>query len=291
MNHCIKNDFAIFSHTSTPFGYRYNEINFETFNFSGGEVHIKIDPPEFPMNNIRINCRIKKSDDLMLLALAIDALRKMGTKYIEAFIPYIPYARQDRRMITGEPLSIKVFSNIINSLKLDKVICYDTHSDVSTGLIDNIQCYNNIDEVYAFVNDLPSKYDNLIAISPDAGAYKKIYKMCKALNGAYGANMEIVTANKVRDLNTGNILSTDVYGNVEGRNCLIVDDICDGGRTFTELGKALKDKGANDLYLFVSHGIFSKGYAQLFKYYRIIGTTNSFNEEYASDIKTIKLVC
>ena len=78
-------------------------------------------------------------------------------------------------------------------------------------------------------------------------------------------------------------------GNVEGKNCLIVDDICDGGRTFTDLAKKLNDKGAKELYLFVSHGIFSKGYDELLGHFNVIGTTNSFSQEYPESIKVINL--
>lgn len=260
-----------------------NEIEYETFIFSGGEVHVKI-KDDWMASRIRIDCRINNSDDLMRLVLMVDALRRMHVQYIEAFIPYIPYARQDRVMVPGEPLSIKVFAGILNSLKLDKVECYDVHSDVSLALIDNVFHHSNFEEVAKFILQNISS-ENVLMVSPDAGSCKKVYKMCQHL--AYEG--DIIISNKIRNVNTGAIMSTEVNGDVSGRNCLVVDDVIDGGRTFVELAKALKEKGAAKLYLFASHGIFSKGYDELLQHFDIIGTTDSIRNDYPDSIKVIKL--
>lgn len=259
------------------------EIEYETFVFSGGEVHVKI-KDTFPFGMARIICRINNSEDLMRLILAVDALRRMGVSHIAAFIPYLPYARQDRVMVPGEPLSIKVFASIINGLKLDTVTCYDPHSDVSMALLDNSHFQNNFDEVGKFI-DIHCGNENILVVAPDAGAYKKIHKMCAHI----GYEGEIIVANKVRDLNTGTIISTQIHGKVKGRNCFVADDLVDGGRTFIELAIALKEKGAEKLYLFASHGIFSKGYDELLKHFEIIGTTDSIRDEYPEPIKVMEL--
>lgn len=288
----LNEDFALFGYTYRldPISeWRWEAIDFETFIFSGGEVHVKIKAQ--PPKRVRINCRINNSNDLMRLILAVDALRSMGVEYIEAFMPYIPYARQDRRMVGGEPLSIKVFAGIINSIKLDKIKVYDSHSDVALALIDNVINYPNFKEVSKFIELCALHLKDYTVVSPDLGAYKKVSKMCEYL----GYKNQIVAATKIRDLNTGKIIATELYGDVKGKNCLIVDDICDGGRTFTELAATLKDKGANDLYLFVSHGIFSKGYSELMLHYKEIGTTNSFSKEYprvvsSESVKRIEVI-
>lgn len=260
------------------------KIPFDHFKFSGGEVHLKIKIN--PTEKVRINCRINNSDDLMLLVLAVDALRGMNVKYIEAFIPYIPYARQDRRMVYGEPLSIKAFAQIINSLKLDRVICYDVHSEVTLALIDNIEHHNNFSEVLKFlIQNTSQSWKKQVIVSPDAGAYKKVFKMCQHIN--YSG--EIIIANKLRDTSSGKILSIKLNGDVSGMDCIIVDDIIDGGNTFIELAVALKSRGANNLYLFASHGIFSKGVDELLKHFKAIGTTNSFKENQPEPIKVINL--
>lgn len=224
----------------------------ELKKFAGGECHIRLIESYSENDTVRISTRLNTSDDLMTLCLAVDALRHIGVKNIEAFIPYIPYARQDRVMTAGEPLSIKVFATIINSLKLNKVTVYDAHSDVSVALIDN--CYNtpNHDMAALFIKQL--NLNDYILVSPDLGAYKKVDKLAQAI----GYKGEIATGIKVRDLASGQIIKSDVLcNNLNGKTCIVVDDICDGGRTFIELSKALKAKNAGKLVLIISHGIFS----------------------------------
>jgi ribose-phosphate pyrophosphokinase len=220
--------------------------------FAGGECHIKFKAEFSETDKVNINVRINSSDDLMNLCLAVDALRNMYVGYIEVFIPYVPYARQDRVMNQGEPLSIKVFANIINSLNLNKVTIFDAHSDVAVALLNNCQNISNHTMVKHFLKEL--KLTDFVLVSPDLGAYKKVDKL--AQNIEYKGN--IATGIKIRDLSTGKIVKSDV--NTEdlcGKACIIVDDICDGGRTFIELAPALKAKNAGELYFIASHGIFS----------------------------------
>lgn len=225
---------------------------FKTFKFPGGECHIKFDAAFVPENKVRINTRLNTSDDIMLLHLTVDALRRMDVRYIELFIPYLPYARQDRVMVPGEPLSVKVMTTLLNALKCDKVILFDVHSEVSTALLENVKNISNTGMVQHFIGGL--QLQDFLLVSPDLGAYKKITKLAQGI----GYINDIVTGLKVRNLATGQIIKTDIdKDNLEGKPCLIVDDICDGGRTFMELAQVLKERNAGDLYLIVSHGIFS----------------------------------
>jgi ribose-phosphate pyrophosphokinase len=149
----------------------------ELKKFTGGECHVKF-LTEFTAGDIvKINTRINSSDDLMNLCLAVDALRNMFVSHIEVFIPYIPYARQDRVMNAGEPLSVKVFANIINSLHLNKVTVFDAHSDVSVALLNNCINIPNHDMVKHFLNKL--KISDFVLVSPDIGAYKKVDKLAQ----------------------------------------------------------------------------------------------------------------
>ncbi len=224
----------------------------ELKKFAGGECHVKF-LTEFSENDkVRINTRLNSSDDVMNLCLAVDALRNMSVNYIEVFVPYIPYARQDRVMVPGEPLSIKVFAGIINNLNLNKVIVFDAHSDVSVALLNNCQNIANYEMVKHFLTGL--NISDYILVSPDLGAYKKVDKLAQKVN----YKGQIATGIKVRDLATGQIIKSDVNtDDLKGKACIVVDDICDGGRTFIELAAALKDKNAGDLYFIASHGIFS----------------------------------
>lgn len=228
-----------------------NEI-IELKKFAGGECHLKFLVPFLESDKVHINIRINSSDDLMNLCLAVDALRNMFVSYIEVFIPYLPYARQDRVMTAGEPLSVKVFASIINSLNLNKVIIFDAHSDVSVALINNCININNYEMVKYFINEFSLPEYTLV--SPDLGAYKKIDKLAQQL--AYKGT--IATGIKIRDLETGRIIKSDVItDDLNNRPCIVIDDICDGGRTFIELAVTLKAKNAGPLYFIASHGIFS----------------------------------
>ncbi len=224
----------------------------EMKRFSGGECHVKFLVPFSENDQVRINTRLNSSDDVMTLCLAVDALRNMDVNYIELFIPYIPYARQDRVMVPGEPLSIKVFAGIINSLNLNKVIVFDAHSDVSVALLNRCTNVANYEMVKYFIAEL--KLTDFTLVSPDIGAYKKVDKLAEKI--AYKG--QIATGIKVRDLATGQIVKSDVNtDDLNGKACVVIDDICDGGRTFIELATALKAKNAGDLYFIASHGIFS----------------------------------
>lgn len=231
--------------------FESNEL-LELKKFAGGECHVKLLTTFNEEDKVRINTRLNSSDDMMNLCLAVDALRNMYVQYVEVFIPYIPYARQDRVMVPGEPLSIKVFANIINSLNLNKVIVFDAHSDVSVALLNNCQNIANYEMVKYFIADL--NLTDFTLVSPDLGAYKKVDKLASKIN----YKGQIATGIKVRDLATGQIIKSDVNtDDLKGKACIVVDDICDGGRTFIELASALKAKNAGDLYFIASHGIFS----------------------------------
>jgi ribose-phosphate pyrophosphokinase len=246
----------------------------ELKKFAGGECHVKLLTEFNEGEKVRINTRLNSSDDLMNLCLAVDALRNMYVSYIELFIPYIPYARQDRVMVPGEPLSVKVFANILNSLNLNKVIVFDAHSDVSVALINRCENTANYDMVKHFLKAFNLK--NFVLVSPDLGAYKKVDKLAQKID----YKGPIATGIKVRDLSTGQIIKSDVNtDDLKGQACIVIDDICDGGRTFIELATALKAKNAGDLYFIASHGIFSHNAIDRLKEagYKNIGSSNSIS--------------
>jgi ribose-phosphate pyrophosphokinase len=263
-------------------------INFDLFQFSGGEVHIKILDILDGIGSVFITHRIVNSANLIEVLLAKDALERIGFKEINLIIPYIPYARQDRQCAYGESLSLKVFAHIINEAKFNKVIVLDAHSDVAPALINN--CINDSNDVYVnLACEHIAYYDNadILLVSPDAGANKKTNKLFENIEIFSG----LVKCDKNRNVNNGSLANFEVFANdLQGKPCLIVDDICDGGRTFIGLAKELKNKNAGNIYLFVTHGIFSNGYDELLKYFNTIFTTNSFKDiENNSCIKQFKL--
>lgn len=260
----------------------HSPINFESFVFPGGEINVKImDSPLYP--EILLKQRIKSSDDLMELLIATDALRRMGVKKLLLNIPYVPYARQDREMAKGEALSIKVFCNLINQQKYDSVHIFDPHSSVTPALLENCVVKTNedfvrqaIDSNYTSFLKNGGNYNDYryVLISPDAGAEKKVWEIARSI----GYKEDIIVGTKHRDLNTGHITHTTINTNEipAGTTCFILDDICDGGRTFIELGNLLKQKGASKVYLVVSHGIFSAGFQSLGEILDGIYVTDSY---------------
>jgi ribose-phosphate pyrophosphokinase len=257
-------------------------LKYNNFKFPGGENHIVIND-ELRTNKVTVISSMKNSDDVMSLLLATDALKRMNSDVkINLFLPYFPYARQDRVMNKGEPLSINVMTKLINSLKCDKVTIYDPHSDVTSALLNNVTVVNNHKFVARAINEIMTPIssddfyihsDAFCIVSPDAGAQKKIYDVCKYLD--YVKDSGIILGSKNRNVKTGKITSTDFVGDVKGKFCIIIDDIIDGGATFIELSKILKQRGASKVFLVVSHGIFSKGLEPLKSVIDGIYTTDS----------------
>jgi ribose-phosphate pyrophosphokinase len=257
------------------------EIIFQNFTFSGGEPHIKINPDFDTTQKVTLTHRLNSFNDLGLLCIAVDALRRMDVKNMELFIPYFPAARQDRVMIKGEPLSVKVYADIINGMQFDKVFVFDAHSEVTPALVNNCEVIPN----HTFIETVVKAIGNEVKlISPDGGALKKIYKVSEFLGG-----VEVVECSKSRDVKTGRLSGFKVYNDdLQGADCLIVDDICDGGGTFVGLAEELKNKNAGKLYLAVSHGIFNKGFAVLDCFEKIF-TTNSFKDFEGERVEVIGL--
>lgn len=260
-------------------------INFDSFTFSGGEEHIRFEKFDYSKTiKIEIFARLIDSSKLMQLMLAVDALKRLsnGTLPIELITPYFPYARQDRVCVEGEALGAAVMANFINMLEFSKVTIWDAHSDVSPVLLNNIE---NVEQTTLLTKckDLSDRLatGELTLISPDAGASKKTIKIAEKFNG----EPEVIQAQKVRNLKTGEIIKTEILGDVKGKKVLIADDICDGGRTFVELAKELKRNGATEVSLFITHGIFSKGLAVFKGLIESIYTTDSFRQasEFTND--------
>jgi ribose-phosphate pyrophosphokinase len=252
--------------------------------FPAGELGVTVEP--FAGKSYII-ARIQNSDDFMTLALLIDASKRMicndtkstSSQQIGICLPYIPYARQDRVANEGEPLSIKVFANLLAATGVTKVKVYDPHSDVAVACLDQVLPHgvlvvSAIEIIAAFpelINYISTT--NAVLVSPDAGANKKVFKIAQKLG-----HPSYIRADKVRNTQTGEITGTTVYADsLEGQNMLIIDDICDGGGTFTALAKELKAKGAKSVALYVTHGIFTKGTDVLYRNgIDHIFTTNSY---------------
>lgn len=216
--------------------------------------------------------------DLELIACTKAALNEMEINNVVLFIPYFLGARSDRKFKEGGTWYLKdVICPAINNLNFQKVIIVDPHSDVVSNLIKNVSIIRNGRYVAKFLVDAYGEYTGIVKsciVSPDAGAEKKIYDLAKEIN--YPG--EVVCCYKVRN-KEGELIKTIVTKeDFQGKDVFVVDDICDGGRTFIELSKELKNRNIGKIYLIVSHGIFSKGLDILKPHFDKIFCTNSIDE-------------
>ncbi|MFA8299606.1 MAG: ribose-phosphate diphosphokinase [Hyphomicrobiales bacterium] len=260
-------------------------IEYKSFVFSGGEPHIHIQSQLGDVEEVKLSTRIRSFQDMGLLFVAVDALKRMGINRIHLYLPYFPAARQDRVMRVGEPLSVKVYADILNSQSFQSITIFDPHSDVTAALLNNCRVVSNHKFISKVIDDI--EQDQLQLVSPDQGALKKVY----GLSSCLGID-KVVECSKHRDVKTLQLSNFKVYTEDLNQNpCLVVDDICDGGRTFIGLAKALKEKNAGDLYLAISHGIFSYGFEELLRYYKCVYTTDSFStiEELPKSVKQFEL--
>lgn len=238
----MKSSFEVIDHTS-PFGIK--KIDFDRFLFSGGETQVRL--LDTNIKRPAIEATILDAEGIMTLLLlsnAVDKCRPISKKLI---LNYLPYARQDRVCYEGEAFSLEVMANLINSMEFNEVKLFDPHSDVAANLIDNCK----VETIDFVINKVIEKSIDAV-VCPDRGAIQRTEEFSK------NTGLPVVHAVKLRDPKNGNIVATLVEEDVNRKVLLIVDDICDGGRTFIELAKVLYKKGAREVHLQVTHGLFSK---------------------------------
>lgn len=242
-----------------------NDKPIKSWKFPAGESGVNIKDCSIYNDNI-IKCLFESNDDIINLLFTVNAIKNINPNANNVLeIPYFPYARQDRVCSEGDSFSLQVVANLIKSCNFSRVICYDLHSEVinivfEAGILDN---YKQDEVLYDLVYKCTKGYNNSAIVAPDAGSLKKIYPLANKLN------CDVIEASKVRDKATGKIISSSIDKNKvqQYNNLVLVDDICDGGRTFIELAKVIKEDYRGRLSLVVTHGIFSNGKNELNKYF------------------------
>jgi ribose-phosphate pyrophosphokinase len=257
-----------------------SNIKYKISKFPDGQQSITLDKPLITqrLSMVLIKSRLNSFKDLELIITANQCLREFGIDDVNLYTPYFLGGRSDRKFGEGQTNYLKnVICPIINSQKFNKVVVMDPHSDVLEACLDNFVKIGNFELVdYALSYLTKQDEDNNVAIiSPDAGALKKIYDVAKH----FGIS-NVTTASKVREMSTGTILRTELptmdLNGIE--HIVIIDDICDGGRTFIELAKEINKQTDKPIYLVVTHGIFSAGFKSLFEYFEGIYCTNSIDD-------------
>lgn len=233
-------------------------IRFQRMTFPDGQPHLKIEAATLPGGGepCLLTARIANPADLMVVLLAKDALDAGGAGPVHLNVSYLMAARMDRQMTPGEPFALRVVADAINQAGFAKIRVFDPHSEVSTALLRRSEAIGNEAFIKDCLHDLVADGEPYWLVSPDGGALKKIHKVAQYI----GAE-QVAECMKVRDVKTGHLSGfRTLESDFMGQTCLIADDICDGGGTFTGLAALLKSKGAGKVALAVSHGIFSKGF-------------------------------
>jgi len=207
-------------------------------NVRGEDVFI-IQSTSFPAN-----------DHLMELLIIIDALRRASARRITAVIPYFGYARQDRKPGPRAPISAKLVANLITEAGADRVLTLDLHAGQIQGFFDI-----PTDNLYAaptIVRDIHDhfKLNSVMVVSPDVGGVVRARGLAKRI----GASLAIVDKRRER---AGESEVMNIIGDVDGRSCILVDDIVDSGGTLCNAAEALLAKGATDVSAYITHGVLS----------------------------------
>ena len=219
--------------------------------FSDGEVTVEI------QQNVRArdvfvvqSTCAPTNDNLMELLVMVDALRRASAERITAVIPYFGYARQDRRPRSARvPITAKVVANMLQAVGVTSVLTMDLHADQIQGFFDI-----PVDNIYAspvLLGDLRQRnYTDLMVVSPDVGGVVRARALAKQL----GCDMAIIDKRRPR-ANVSEVMH--VIGDIEGRNCVIMDDMIDTAGTLVKAAEVLKDRGAKKVYAYCTHPIFS----------------------------------
>ncbi len=266
-----------------------SDIKFEISKFPDGQQTLDITDSRYGLqeilnSSVEIRSRLNNFKDLELIICANQALKNLNVKNVELYVPYFLGSRSDRKFQDGGVNYLKqVICPIINSQNFSRVTVLDPHSDVLEACLNNYYKQNNHDLVHDALDNiigdnegLTVDLSNYCLVSPDAGAYKKVFDVAQKIG-----IQKIITATKVRDTKTGDIIRTEipVLDQHNDIKYIIVDDICDGGRTFVELANAIKwGRPSARVYLIVTHGIFSVGFGKLNEYFEQIFTTNSVED-------------
>ena len=222
---------------------RFNdqEVFVEVFENVRGEDMFIIQPTSNPAN-----------DNLMELLIMSDALRRSSAARITAVIPYFGYARQDRRTKARTPITAKLVANMIAEAGIERVLTMDLHAAQIQGFFDM-----PVDNLYAspiFALDILNQYKNamtdMMVVSPDVGGVARARELAKRIN----APLSIVDKRREKP---GEVAEMTVIGDVTGKKCLIVDDICDTAGTLCKAAEVLIEHGATEVHSYITHGVLS----------------------------------
>ena len=220
--------------------------------FSDGEISVEIGENVRGKDVfiIQPTC-VPTNDNLMELIVMIDAVKRASSNRVTAVIPYYGYARQDRRVRSQRvPITAKVVANMLTSVGVDRVLTIDLHADQIQGFFECL-----FDNVYAspiLMGDIwKKKYPDMIVVSPDVGGVVRARAIAKQLDDA---DLAIIDKRRPR-ANQAQVMN--IIGEVDGKTCIIVDDMVDTAGTLCKAADALKEHGAKGVYAYCTHPVLS----------------------------------
>ena len=219
-------------------------------HFADGEINVQINetvrghhvfvvqPTSAPVN-----------DHLMELLIMCDALKRASAKTINLVIPYYGYSRQDRKAASRQPISAKLVADLLQVAGADRVICMDIHAAQIQGFFDiPVDNFMGLPILCNYIMD--KHLDNLVVVSPDHGGTTRAREFAKVL----GTTIAIIDKRRPEP-NKAEVMN--IIGDVQGKTCVLVDDMCDTAGTLTIGAKALMDAGATEVYAACTHGLLS----------------------------------
>lgn len=222
---------------------RFNdqEIFVEVYENVRGEDMFIVQPTSNPAN-----------DNLMELLIMTDALKRSSADRITAVIPYFGYARQDRRSKARTPISAKLVANLLTEAGVDRVLTLDLHAAQIQGFFDV-----PVDNLYAapvfaldILHNFRGQLGDVMVVSPDVGGVARARELAKRIN----APLAIVDKRREK---AGEVAGMTVIGEVAGKKCIIVDDICDTAGTLCKAAEVLLEAGATEVHAYITHGVLS----------------------------------
>ena len=262
-------------------------VNSSIRKFSDGEIYVEINE-NIRGNSIFIVQSISSpaNDNLMELLLCIDALKRSSAKNITAVIPYFGYARQDRKVVPRTSISAKLVSNLITKAGADRVVTVDLHAGQIQGFFDI-----PVDNLFAtpiFARHARKKIKSkkIVCVAPDVGGTERARALGKLLN----VGLAIVDKRRPKP---GQSQVMNVIGDVKGQTCIIVDDIIDSGGTIVNAAKALKAKGAKEVFVYITHGVLSGDAVKKIKnsvIKNLVVTDTIDNSEKIRNVKNIEVL-
>jgi ribose-phosphate pyrophosphokinase len=255
---------------------------YELIRFPGGELHVRIRESLMQeiekSESVALTARINNPERLLETLLLCDAIKQDSNRLLTLILPYLPYGRADRRFSGGDCFGVATFARLINSANV-MTLTLDAHSMKGLTNFNRIKDLRADEFIQAAFRDFVSgSAEEVTLLFPDKGARERY----NVVSNRYS---KVLHCNKERDLLTGKLkgFSVPERSEFKTKKVLLVDDICDGGGTFNGIAESLNEYGL-DLALYVTHGIFSKGYAELFKRFNRIYTTDSFRKNYEDEI-------